>query len=77
MKWDHFRSNFALLDDSLNMYFNFFVKFNTFKLKAVKSGEEAAILIKKHKFTYDHIPSAVKKYKEIWPALIEQMNLIE
>ncbi|CAF0711471.1 unnamed protein product [Brachionus calyciflorus] len=44
------------------------------KLKYIKIAQEATDLIRKHKFQIGQIPSRIFKFKEIWPALIEQMN---
>lgn len=44
-------------------------------LKTAKTGDEISALIRKNKFHKDHLPSRVYKFKEIWPALIEQMNI--
>ena len=43
-------------------------------LKTLKSGSQIADLIKKNKFTLNHLPSRQRKFKEIWPALLENMN---
>lgn len=46
-------------------------------LKSAKTSEEINDLIRKNKFHKDHLPSRIYKFKEIWPALIEQMNMQE
>ncbi|RNA30717.1 60 kDa SS-A Ro ribonucleo [Brachionus plicatilis] len=65
------------LDSNLNLmeYLHDFEK-----LKFAKFGQEAAEIIKKHKLYLEHIPSRIFKFKElkniqIWPSLIEQMNI--
>lgn len=45
------------------------------QLKKVENPNDAASLIRKHKFHLEHIPVHLHRTKEVWEALIEDMNL--
>lgn len=45
------------------------------KLKKCESSTDAAALIRKYKLHLEHLPLKLYRYKEVWEALVEDMNL--
>lgn len=46
-------------------------------MKKLNDGKQVADVIKKHAFKVDCLPSKARRFKEIWPSLVEQMSVQE
>ena len=57
----------------------FILRFYYFTLKQLKdlsgNGASAAVLIRKHNYHLEHIPTHLQKYREVWDALIADMTI--
>lgn len=44
-------------------------------MKKCENSADAAALIRKHKLHSEHLPFKLYRHKEVWEALVEDMNL--